>query len=365
MIEAAAPLVRRGRRNARYTAISNVLIDHPTLSPEARIVLIYLLSRPDNWELQIPDIRRLLGTGPKACGRNKTYEVIKELKNCAHVIAVEELRSGRFFRLTYYVFDEPHHDPDGFAEAMREGRDYENAEPGESGKQTRNSPSQPHPGIRDTAPSPHPEIRDTENRHIKKNGKKQNTDPPPPPPVEADCGVDRQEGGGFEFSKIWDVWPEAERPDHRRYAERLFQQLTADERRKSIQFATAFRMVRAGQGAFAPMIPYLRERQFLEFDGAPEIDREGYFIIKPPSPEWAAWIEQTRGMYGEKGVEAARKTGFFLRRTRWPEGHPLAESWRDDRGETGQRSRTSRAPRPPFRTCRHDSPAPVSANGGR
>lgn len=97
MIDAAAPLVRRGRRNARYTAISNDLIDHPTLSPEARIVLIYLLSRPDNWELQIPDIRRLLGTGPKACGRNKTYEVIKELKNCAHVIAVEELRSGRFF----------------------------------------------------------------------------------------------------------------------------------------------------------------------------------------------------------------------------------------------------------------------------
>ena len=101
-------------------------------------------------------------------------------------------------------------------------------------------------------------------------------------------------------------------------------------------------MVRSGQGAFAPMIPYLRERQFLEFDGAPEIDREGYFIIKPPSPEWAAWIEQTRGMYGEKGVEAARKTGFFLRRTRWPEGYPFAESWRNDRGETDQRSRTSR-----------------------
>ena len=88
----------RAQRNARYTAISNHIIDHPTLSPEARIVLIYLFSeRPDNWELQIPDIRRLLGTGPKACGRNKTYEVIKELKSCAHVIAVEELRSGQYF----------------------------------------------------------------------------------------------------------------------------------------------------------------------------------------------------------------------------------------------------------------------------
>ena len=55
----------------------------------------------------------------------------------------------------------------------------------ESGKSSRNSPPQPHPEFRDTVAPPRPEIRDTENRHIKKNGKKQNTDPPPPPPAEA------------------------------------------------------------------------------------------------------------------------------------------------------------------------------------
>ena len=63
MANERAPLVRRGRVNARYTAIPNEIIDHPTLTPEARIVLIYLLSKPENWELRISDLRRLLGAG--------------------------------------------------------------------------------------------------------------------------------------------------------------------------------------------------------------------------------------------------------------------------------------------------------------
>lgn len=101
MTDAAVHLVRRGRRNARYTAISNDIIDHPILSPEARIVLIYLLSKPDDWQLRIGDIRRVLGKGGKPCGRNKAYEVIKELKASAYVLAIEELLKGRFYRLTY------------------------------------------------------------------------------------------------------------------------------------------------------------------------------------------------------------------------------------------------------------------------
>jgi hypothetical protein len=118
MSENVAPLVRRGRRNARYTAISNFIIDHPELSPEARIALIYLLSKPDYWRLQINDIRRLLGTAGKPCGRNKAYEVIRELKASAYVLAYEVLDEGRFSSITYFVFDEPVEDPEGFKAAM-------------------------------------------------------------------------------------------------------------------------------------------------------------------------------------------------------------------------------------------------------
>ena len=162
MTAGAETLVRRGKRNARFTAISNDLIDHPDLSPEARIVLIYLLSKPDNWKLRIHDIRRLLGTSQKACGRNKTYEVIRELRSCAHVIAVEELQGGRFHRMTYFVFDELHCDPEGFARAVRDGRDY-GADAAGGGQ---NSGASPRTENLDTAPEPCPEKPRPENRHI-------------------------------------------------------------------------------------------------------------------------------------------------------------------------------------------------------
>ncbi len=185
------------------------------------------------------------------------------------------------------------------------------------------------------------------------------------PPASPNAPSRSRREGFSNFRNLWDAWPEAERPDNRRYAARLFEQLTAQDRRKSVQLAKAFRTVRSGQGSFAPMITYLRERLFLEFDGGPEIDREGYFIIKPHRAEWSAWIEQTREMFGEKGVEAARRTGFFLRRTRWPEGHPSAEGWRHGGGKTDQRSRRNSASRRSFRPWRQEGPAAVSANGGR
>ncbi len=258
MTGGAEPLVRRGKRNARFTAISNDLIDHPDLSPEARIVLIYLLSKPDNWKLQIDDIRRLLGTGKKACGRNKTYEVIRELRSCAHVIAVEELQGGRFHRMTYFVFDEPHCDPEGFARAVREGRDYE-ANSGDSGQ---NAGSTPRTENRDTAAAPCPEKPCPENRHVIKEREIQKTESPHPTPVERAESGERREGGHSEFSDLWSAWPEAERPRKRPVAERLFKRLAPDERRSAARFATTFRAVCIGRGASALMIPYFASGRF-------------------------------------------------------------------------------------------------------
>ena len=102
-------------------------------------------------------------------------------------------------------------------------------------------------------------------------------------------------------------------------AERLFDRLSPDERRSAIEFASAFRSLRAGQGAVALMIPYLREKSFLDFVGAPEIDREGYFVIRPQREEWAAWIASYRSRYSEKIIAGMIERGFMLTRSRWPE----------------------------------------------
>jgi hypothetical protein len=102
-------------------------------------------------------------------------------------------------------------------------------------------------------------------------------------------------------------------------AERLFDRLTPDERRSAIEFVTAFRSLRAGQGAVALMIPYLREKSFVDFVGAPEIDREGYFVIRPEREEWAAWIASYHSRYSEKIVSGMIERGFMLTRSRWPD----------------------------------------------
>ncbi len=94
--------ITRTRRNANYTAISNAIINHPDLSPLAAYALIYLLSKPDNWELQISDLRRQC-----RCGRNKVYEILRELKESRFVQAQDVISKGRFSRVEYLVFDEP------------------------------------------------------------------------------------------------------------------------------------------------------------------------------------------------------------------------------------------------------------------
>ena len=147
------PRIRRGRPNASFTAISNKLICDQSLSPEARLVLIYLLSKFENWELQINDIRNLLGKNGKPCGRNKTYEVIKELKDARYIVDCQDIESGRFAGVTYYVFDEPHEDPD----FVRTAHNREAAQEHQS---------IPSPNNRDTVPRP--KKQDPENRdHIK------------------------------------------------------------------------------------------------------------------------------------------------------------------------------------------------------
>jgi hypothetical protein len=333
MADRALPLVRRGRRNARYTAISNEIIDHPTLSTEARITLIYLLSKPDDWQLQIGDLRRLLGTGDQVCGRNKTYEVLRELKASAYVLAVEELLNGRYHRLAYYVFDEPIVDPEGFKAELRtcvgaEARGGESggdANPKSPRPENREpivpTPAAPRPEFRETVDPPRPDSPHPENRDSTKDGKKQITEPPPPSPER--CGGGGAEVGGadgvvVEFSELWEAWPQAARPRERGYAESLFLRLTPRDRRQAVAWATSYRIMQAHRGGFAAMILFLRDRLFAEFDGGPDVDPEGYFVIKPRREEWGSWVEHYRGRHSAAVMATTERAGLLLTRTRWP-----------------------------------------------
>ena len=76
-------IIRLPRRD-RYAVISSACIEDKRLSWEARGLLIYLLSKKDNWQVKIKDLinqtKDCLGV---RSGRDKVYKVLKELRTMA------------------------------------------------------------------------------------------------------------------------------------------------------------------------------------------------------------------------------------------------------------------------------------------
>lgn len=94
--------IRRGARNARYAAIPNHVFEEVRLSMEARWLLGYLLSKPDNWTVVLRDI---INKGN--CGRDKARRMIAELVELGYAQKEQARDSGRFSALSLVIYDEP------------------------------------------------------------------------------------------------------------------------------------------------------------------------------------------------------------------------------------------------------------------
>lgn len=96
-------MIIRRHLTASYTAIPNEAVTNTKLSIEARWLLIYLLTKPNNWVVRVGDIRNSGGIG-----RDKAYALMKELCDAGY-IEKRESRSedGQFGNIEYLVYDEP------------------------------------------------------------------------------------------------------------------------------------------------------------------------------------------------------------------------------------------------------------------
>jgi hypothetical protein len=311
-------LVRRGRPTSRFTAVSNALIEDRALSPEARVVLIYLLSKPEDWRLQIEDLRRVLGTGERLCGRDKTYAKVNELKAAGYVRVEPDLVQGRFNGLIYYVFDQP--ELDGAEPGREPPTQTSQDSSGEShcaangafadDPQHDDVPAPPFPENPDTV-KPDPETPDSVNPHLTKDGKKQKTDlPPDPPKSPRRSGAKPEPPDRMAFDRFWEAWPQAERPRNRDLVEQLFNTLTPTERNHASIYAGAYRAQGAKHGQPAHMIPYLKARLFTEFIGAPPIE-DGYFVITPDRQEWAPWLGHLKARHSEQIIAEQAAKGIL------------------------------------------------------
>ncbi len=94
--------IRRGVRNARYTTVPNHVFEDTRLSMDARWLLGYLLSKPDNWTVVIGDIVNKGG-----CGRDKARKMIAELVEHGYAERDQAREDGKFGASVLVIFDEP------------------------------------------------------------------------------------------------------------------------------------------------------------------------------------------------------------------------------------------------------------------
>jgi hypothetical protein len=89
-------------RNSRYAAIPNHVFEDSRLSMEARWLLSYLLSKPDNWTVVIGDIIK-----KGNCGRDKARGMIAELVKFGYAEREQQRADGKFGSSVLVIFDEP------------------------------------------------------------------------------------------------------------------------------------------------------------------------------------------------------------------------------------------------------------------
>src|SRR4051794_9053866 len=89
-------------RQHPYTQIVNRVLTDDRLSWEARGMLAYLLSKPDDWQVRFSDLRRQGGRG-----RDSTQRILKELAAAGYRVRVcRHLADGRWYWESH-IYEQP------------------------------------------------------------------------------------------------------------------------------------------------------------------------------------------------------------------------------------------------------------------
>lgn len=96
-------IIRRAHRPKQYATIDMVVMNDERLTAEALGVLLYLLSRPDNWSVQIDHLKNRFGVG-----RDKMQGIMRLLRDCgyARLEQAKDPNTGRLLGQGYSIHDE-------------------------------------------------------------------------------------------------------------------------------------------------------------------------------------------------------------------------------------------------------------------
>lgn len=89
--------IYRSTHTVNYSVLPNTIPNNTALTAHARLALIYLLGKPKDWKLRIPDLKRALGIG-----RDKCYQCLSELRAAGYVV-MRKVQKGAI----WIIYDTP------------------------------------------------------------------------------------------------------------------------------------------------------------------------------------------------------------------------------------------------------------------
>lgn len=95
----------RVQKTERYSVISNAILEDKRLSYKAKGILVYLLTKPNDWKARIRDI-----SNNSTDGRDSVLSGIRELKECGYIEQVKRRdKHGKIFATETVIREEPLH----------------------------------------------------------------------------------------------------------------------------------------------------------------------------------------------------------------------------------------------------------------
>jgi hypothetical protein len=96
------PIRRSPRPKVQFTIVANQVIENPHLSWRARGLLVYLLSRPDDWECRTEHLARI-----SKDGIHTVRSILRELEDARYLTRTRYQDAAGHWRIWTNVYDTP------------------------------------------------------------------------------------------------------------------------------------------------------------------------------------------------------------------------------------------------------------------
>lgn len=270
-------MIIRRHHTANFTTIGNALFDDVRLSLDDIGLLVWLLSRPHDWEIRRPALRRRHKIGAKKLGAEGIRRIIHNLMKTGWCRAEKIRLSNGTFSVTYEIRDEP--GPEMSEAEVIEALSLVSSEADDASDEEDIDPVPP-----DKPPPTSPELASQLRQGVRgpvikdlPNTDSPNTDSTKAPPLWR------------EFRKLWPsgdiLSPLA--------CEKLFAALSPDDRQRAFDGVSPYlKNCHARQRKVCDLSTYLKERRFKGNLAVAQTT----FAIHRGTPQACRWLEYRKAI---------------------------------------------------------------------